>query len=60
MKKILFLLLFISTVVFSGCYDQKLEEATKKVDEVQSNLNNKAEDLQKNLENKTQQVQEKV
>lgn len=60
MKKILFLLLFILTVVFSGCYDQKLEEATKKADEVQSNLNNKAEDLQKNLENKTQQVQGKV
>lgn len=56
MKKILFLSLFISTIVFSGCYDQKLEEVNKTVGEVQENLNNKAEDLQKNLENKTQQV----
>jgi peptidyl-prolyl cis-trans isomerase B (cyclophilin B) len=60
MKKILFLLLFVSIIIFSGCYDQKLEEVNKTVGEVQENLNNKTEDLQKNLENKTQQVQEKV
>lgn len=60
MKKILFLSLFISTIVFSGCYDQKLEEVNQKVGEVQGNLNNRAEDLQKNLENKTQEVQERV
>lgn len=60
MKKSLLFLVIVSTFIFSGCYDQELEEASQKVDEAQENLNNKAEDLQKNLENKTQQVQEKV
>lgn len=47
-------------VVFSGCSIDKAQEAEKKVNEAQKNLNNKAQEIERSLENKAQQTQERV